>query len=65
MLVTANVNSLYTIINHEEEINATKWALNKFLDLKMMHKNILECLDVCLSHNYGIFCMTPISTNKD
>lgn len=52
-LATADVASLYTIIDHEEAIQATKWALKKFSDLKaVQRKFLLECLKYSLDHNY-------------
>ena len=53
LLATADVASLYTVINHEEAIGATKWALNSFGHLISKQKRfILRCLAYGLQHNY-------------
>lgn len=52
-MVTAEVASLYTIINHQEAIQATKWALREFSELKCVQRGfLLNCLKYSLEHNY-------------
>lgn len=52
-IATADVASLYTIIDHEEAIQASKWALDKWSDLVSKQKGfILRCLAYGLQHNY-------------
>ena len=53
LLATADVASLYTVINHKEAIDASKWALDKFSDLVSKQKRfILRSLAYGLQHNY-------------
>lgn len=53
LIATADVASLYTVINHEEAIGATKWALNIFGRLISKQKRfVLRCLAYGLQHNY-------------
>lgn len=53
LLATADVASLYMVINHDEAIQASKRALNKFgmLILKQ-NRFVLRCLAFGLQHNY-------------
>ena len=52
-LATADVSSLYTIINHKEAVQATNWALNTLSDLKNAQKKFISnCLEYSLDHNY-------------
>lgn len=52
ILATADLNSLYTIIRHQDAIGATKWALRQMNDLRTKQTYLVEYLDYCLSHNY-------------
>lgn len=53
IVATADVSSLYTIINHEDAIAATKWAMDKYSILISKQKLfILRCLAYGLQHNY-------------
>lgn len=52
-LATADVAFLYTIINHGEAIQATKWALKELSGLKAAQRKFLvNCLKYSLDHNY-------------
>lgn len=52
-LVTDDVSSLYTIIQHEDSLLALNWAFSKRDDLPHIHKKFLgKILDYCLTHNY-------------
>lgn len=58
-LATADVGSLYTIINHEEAIQATKWALRNLSELKCVQRRfLLDCLKFSLDSNYFWFNST-------
>ena len=53
LLATADVSSLYTVINHIEAIQASKWALTKFGSLvSKQNRFVLRCLAFGLQHNY-------------
>ena len=55
-LVTADVASLYTIIQHEDAALALNWALSKRDDIPHIQKKFLgQALDFCMSHNYFWF----------
>lgn len=55
LLVTADVASLYSIIQHDDALLALNWALSQKEDLPHNQKIFLRhALDLCLSHNY--FC---------
>lgn len=61
ILITADVNSLYTIINLSDAILSVKWALLKS-DLTSRYRiTLLQCLEFCLTKNdfwYNInFCL--------
>lgn len=63
-LATADVALLYTIINHQEGLQATRGALREFSDFKCRHF-FLECLEYSLSHNYRIFSTTIQANTKN
>lgn len=53
LIATAEVASLYTVIDHEEAIQASRWALDKFSNLISKQKLfILRSLAFGLQHNY-------------
>lgn len=53
LLATADVTSLYTIVQHYDAISATKWLLRKYSTLICkQRKYLLKCLDFCLKCNY-------------
>lgn len=56
LIATADVSSLYTIIDHEEAIKASRWAMDTFSNLisKQIYFVwfILRCLAFGLQHNY-------------
>lgn len=55
-LVTADVSSLYTIIQHNDALLALNWALSKREDIPHSQKGFLgKVLDFCISHNYFWF----------
>ena len=55
-LVTADVASLYTIIQHEDAALALNWALSKREEIQFTQKRFLgQALDFCMSHNYFWF----------
>lgn len=55
ILVTADIGSLYTIINHDEALASVKWALS-CSDLSRKHRKfLLNCLECCLLNNYFWF----------
>ena len=55
-LVTADVSSLYTIIQHEDALLALNWALCKREDLPFNQKMFIRnALDFCLNHNFFWF----------
>ncbi|XP_077334619.1 uncharacterized protein LOC143975965 [Lithobates pipiens] len=55
LLVTIDVNSLYTNIKQKDGLNAVEWALHKKSDLKQEQIDyILEGLDLAMRHNH--FC---------
>lgn len=52
-LVTADVSSLYTIIQHDDTLLALNWALCQRDDIPHNQKIFMRnALDFCLSHNY-------------
>lgn len=52
-LVTTDVSSLYTIIQHDDALLALNWALSQKDDIPFEQKVFLkQALDFCLSHNY-------------
>lgn len=53
LLLTADVSSLYSIIQHEDVLLALNWALIQRDDLPHNQKVFIgHALDFCLSHNY-------------
>lgn len=53
LLATADVTSLYTIVQHHDAISATKWLLRKYSTLICkQRKYLMKCLDFCLKCNY-------------
>ncbi|XP_040212329.1 uncharacterized protein LOC120943214 [Rana temporaria] len=55
ILVTADVGSLYTIIDHEAALTSVRWALESS-DLSYDHVQfLLDCLKFCLLRNYFWF----------
>lgn len=53
LLATADINSLYTIIGHQEVVKATQRALKHLSETPRKHwAYLLESLEYCLSHNY-------------
>ena len=55
-LVTADVTSLYTVIQHDDALLALNWTLSQRDDLPHHQKVFLrDVLDFCLSHNYFWF----------
>lgn len=46
LLVTADVSSLYTIIDHQDALMSVKWALDKS-DLPDLHKILMKSLEFC------------------
>lgn len=55
-LVTSDVTSLYTVIQHEDALLALNWALTKRNDLPHTQRIFLQnVLDFCLFHNYFWF----------
>lgn len=56
LLVTADVSSLYKVLQHDDTILALNWALSQREDLPYHQKILLhDALDFCLSHNYFWF----------
>ncbi|CAJ0932093.1 unnamed protein product [Ranitomeya imitator] len=54
-LITGDVESLYTCINHEQGISAARFFLsNKGIDGELLHL-LLELLEHALTHNYFTF----------
>lgn len=52
-LITADVASLYTIIQHDDALLSLNWAFSKREDIPFIQKKILRMiLDYCLTHNY-------------
>ncbi|XP_040178228.1 uncharacterized protein LOC120910536 [Rana temporaria] len=52
-IATADVSSLYTIVQHHQAISATKWLLREFTTLICkQRKFLIKCIDFCLKHNY-------------
>ncbi|PIO25998.1 hypothetical protein AB205_0190500, partial [Aquarana catesbeiana] len=52
-LVTADVASLYTIIQHKDAALALNWALSKRDDIPHVQKVFVgHALDFCMTHNY-------------
>lgn len=52
-LVTADVSSSYTIIQHDDVLLALNWAFSKRDDIPYIQKKFLRLvLDYCLTHNY-------------
>lgn len=52
-LVTADVSSLYTIIQHDDALLILNWAFCKRDDLPFIQKKFLRMVsDFCLTHNY-------------
>lgn len=55
-LVTSDVTSLYTIIQHDVPLLALSWALSKRDDIPQAQKVFLRnALKFCLCHNYFWF----------
>lgn len=52
LLVTADVSSLYSIIQHDDALLALNWALCKRDDLPFNQVFLRNALDFCLNHNY-------------
>lgn len=53
ILATADVASLYTIIQHYQACEATKWGLRKYSTLScFQRKYLIKCLDFCLKNSY-------------
>lgn len=53
LLATAEVTSLYTIVQHHDAISATKWLLRKYSTLICkQRKYLIKCLNFCLKCNY-------------
>lgn len=53
LIATADVASLYTVIDHSDAIEASKWAMDKFSNLISKQKRfILRSLAFELQHNY-------------
>ena len=55
-LVTANVSSLYTVIQHDDALLALNWALCQRNDIPY-NQNVFirNALDFCLGHNFFWF----------
>lgn len=52
-LVTVDVSSLYTVIQHDNALLAPNWAFSQRDDLPHVQKKFLEMtLEFCLSDNY-------------
>lgn len=55
-LVTMDICSLYTIIQHEDALLTLNWAFSRCEDIPYMHKCFLgKVLDLCMAHNYFWF----------
>lgn len=53
LLATADVSSLYTSIGHQEAIQASRWAMDRYSNIISKQKRfILRCLAFGLQHNY-------------
>ena len=53
LIATADVTSLYTIVQHHDACFAVKWLLRKFSNLICpQRKFLIKCLDLCLKCNY-------------
>lgn len=53
LLATADVSSLYTIIQHHQACEATKWVLKHFTRLHhTQRKYLIKCIDFSLKNNY-------------
>lgn len=53
IMVTGDVSSLYTNIDHDGALEAVEWALDKEEGIdKGLCGFILKCLDFCLHHNF-------------
>lgn len=53
MIATADVASLYTVIDHNDAIQASKLAMKKFSNLiSKQRRFILRCLAFGIQHNY-------------
>lgn len=53
LLVTVDVESLYTNIRQTDAMNAVKWAFNKFTNLKMKQKQFIQNgLKLVMTNNY-------------
>lgn len=53
LIATADVASLYTVIDHNDAIQASKWAMGKFSNLiSKQRRFILSSLAFGLQHNY-------------
>lgn len=53
ILVTIDINSLYTNIVQEDGLRGVEWALHTLTDLKEIQiKYILQGLELAMSHNY-------------
>lgn len=52
-MVTADVSSLYTIIQHDNALLALNWAFSQREDIPFIQKKFLRLvLQYCLTHNY-------------
>lgn len=52
-MVTADISSLYTIIQHNDALLALNWAFSQKEDIPFVQKKFLRLvLEYCLSHNY-------------
>lgn len=53
LLATADVSSLYTIVQHHEACAVTKWLLRIYSTfICKQRKFLIKCLDLCLKHSY-------------
>ena len=51
LLITLDVDSLYTNIDNQDGFDAVKESFNRKPDPKSPHKQILELLKICLENN--------------